>query len=1084
MEFGKSRVQYRDYFWTYYKFDRYSVYYYKGGGNIAVYTAQVAQKVMEEIEQKFDYYLQEDDRVYFLVYNKIEQFQQSNIGVNENTENSIGGLSRTAGSKVFLYFDGDHRHLEKQIRTGIAEIVIRQMMYGETWKDMLKNAALMTLPDWYMQGIYSYAAESWSTETDNIVRDAILNGKYRKFNRLNETDARYAGHALWSYIAETYGQVVIPNVLYMARISRNVESGFLFVLGASVQSLISEMIEYYTKRYEMDTEFRQKLQGEEMKVRTRPSRTYTQLKVSPDGKYTVFATNEMGQKKVWLYDMERKKTKRILKQGHRLNRINDASYPLLSWHPSGKVLAIIREQKGEVLLTLYTPETKKTESKQLFLIDRVVDFSYSDDGKQLIMSAIVEGQSNIYTYKIAPNIQEAVTKDIEDDLQPAMLPSGGILFSSSRLHDTLKFSNNDVKSISLTKDIFLSSQFGDAHGKPGVLRRVTNTPLASENQPFRHNENYFTYLSDESGIINRYLAHFDSIIIGIDTVFHYRYFSQSVPLTNYSTNILEHHFSSGSGKFSEIVLMKGLNHLYTGDINRPADFYDAELTPTKYMDGLIKEDQMKKAKAAMVKDSANVPITETLKFIIEKVPEPLPEPRDSSYIDINNYQFNPDKKERGRKSDIKEQSSPGIISVNTGNDSSITNAAASDSVQFMLPKLETYNINFTAGELQTQLDFSYANQGYQRFNGGPYINPGLGLVAKVKLLDLFEDYEVEGGMRFGLSNDNREFYLSLENRIFRLDKKYMFQRQQLSWVNDLYVQKMITHQLIAVLKYPFTEVSSVRATFSGRYDQIITMSTDATTLKKPNENVSWGTVKLEYIFDNALNKGLNLYNGTRAKVFAETYRQFALGPFFIAIVGADIRHYLKIHRDFIWANRFAASTSFGTHKLIYYMGGVDNWMLFSDKPRFSVETPIATDQNYYFQTIATPVRGFIQNIRNGNSFAVVNSELRLPVFKYLLDRPIKSDFISNFQVIAFGDVGTAWTGKTPYSNDNSFNVKTIEAPPITVILKNHREPIVGGYGFGVRSRLWGYFVRFDYAYGVEDTIIQKPVAYLSLGFDF
>ncbi|MCK7536913.1 MAG: hypothetical protein MZV63_41120 [Marinilabiliales bacterium] len=62
----------------------------------------------------------------------------------------------------------------------------------------------------------------------------------------------------------------------------------------------------------------------------------------------------------------------------------------------------------------------------------------------------------------------------------------------------------------------------------------------------------------------------------------------------------------------------------------------------------------------------------------------------------------------------------------------------------------------------------------------------------------------------------------------------------------------------------------------------------------------------------------------------------------MVVVGADFRHYQKIHRDLIWANRFAASTSMGPSRLIYYLGGVDNWMgyIFNDTPMFDQSVPV------------------------------------------------------------------------------------------------------------------------------------------------
>ena len=178
---------------------------------------------------------------------------------------------------------------------------------------------------------------------------------------------------------------------------------------------------------------------------------------------------------------------------------------------------------------------------------------------------------------------------------------------------------------------------------------------------------------------------------------------------------------------------------------------------------------------------------------------------------------------------------------------------------------------------------------------------------------------------------------------------------------------------------------------------------------------------------------------------------------------------------------FEARSLFGNKKLIYYMGGVDNWFT----PKFNYNTPISYTANYAYQTLATPMRGFIQNIRNGNSFALYNTELRLPVFRYLMNKPLKSDFFNNFQVVGFGDVGTAWTGKSPYDDTNSLNTQIVGGQSVTVVIQTRREPIVAGYGWGIRSRLLGYFMRLDWSHGWEDgKISKKKVFYWSFSLDF
>ena len=82
------------------------------------------------------------------------------------------------------------------------------------------------------------------------------------------------------------------------------------------------------------------------------------------------------------------------------------------------------------------------------------------------------------------------------------------------------------------------------------------------------------------------------------------------------------------------------------------------------------------------------------------------------------------------------------------------------------------------------------------------------------------------------------------------------------------------------------------------------------------------------------------------------------------IWGVDARHYQPIWRTITWANRLAYSSSVGSQKLIYYLGGSQG-ILF---PQFNQQTPINPDNGYVYQALASSMRGFQQNIRNGNSF--------------------------------------------------------------------------------------------------------------------
>ena len=290
-----------------------------------------------------------------------------------------------------------------------------------------------------------------------------------------------------------------------------------------------------------------------------------------------------------------------------------------------------------------------------------------------------------------------------------------------------------------------------------------------------------------------------------------------------------------------------------------------------------------------------------------------------------------------------------------------------------------------------------------------------------------------------------------------------------------------TLRAVSSFIWPFSEVTSIRGIASIRNDKVVPLSSDVVSLEIPIFNEYWGSVKAAYVFDNTRDVALNIRYGTRFKIFAEQYQLLytenseTTNSSDLTVIGFDYRHYQKIHRELIFVSRIAGSTSFGSNPLIYYLGGVDEWWK-SDV--FDEGTPIDFSQNYGFQALAANMRGFLQNVRNGNNFTVINTEIRLPLFSYLINRPIQSDLIRNFQVVGFGDIGTAWIGSSPFKDSNPINNESFDAKTLKVTYENINEPVVGGMGFGFRSTLLGYFVRADWAWGIENGEFNKKSQFI------
>ncbi|MFM7727560.1 MAG: TolB family protein, partial [Flavobacteriales bacterium] len=323
-----------------------------------------------------------DGRIQFIIYNKLSEAKQSNIGLEteESVNNNTGGVTRIVGNKVFLYFNGNHSDLMRQVRSGISQVLIDQIMYGGDLKDRIQNSALLTLPDWYIKGLIAYLSRDWDADVDNRVRDAVMSGRYRKLNRLSGNEALYAGHAFWKFIVDNYTTTAISNLLYMTRINRNVESGFNYVLGLSMKELSVKFNQWLVSAYGTTDQGRDSLKTSLFRVKTRTDRKYAQLRFSPDGRQVAYVVNDLGRYKVYVQEAGKSTRKRVMKGGYRsYARETDESFPVIAWHPSGQLLAMIREKKGFLWYSTFTLATGEFREEKLFNFEKVLDFSFSDD---------------------------------------------------------------------------------------------------------------------------------------------------------------------------------------------------------------------------------------------------------------------------------------------------------------------------------------------------------------------------------------------------------------------------------------------------------------------------------------------------------------------------------------------------------------------------------------------------------------------------------------------------------------------------------------------------------------------------------
>lgn len=1097
-EFGKNRVQYKKMKWRFYQSRNFNVYFSQNGLALGKYAAQIAEKELPGMEDFVEYGSQR--RINIVVYNSFDELQQSNIGLGIDWQNT-GGVTRFVNNKMIVYFDGNHENLRIQIREGIAKVLLENLLFGDDLGEFASNQALLDLPKWLTDGYVKYAGENWSPALDDKLKSALLSGDYRSFYQFAFDKPELAGHAFWRFIADNYRKDNVTYFLYLARIYKSLNSASLKVTKKKFKEVLKEFMEKESDKYYKDLKGRRNApKGSVVTIEEiNKNLDYYRFQANPNPRNNTYAVVRF-KKGIYRIELEDfgYKRKILLKSGvlDNQNEINP-NYPLLAWDPKGSQLVVIYSEKSKLKMFVYDLATRLKKFKQELPEEfgQVLDVKYMLDQNTLLFSAVNNGYSDIFVYKINEQTLNQITHDVYDDLDPSFVAfpnRTGIIFSSNRPSgnalnsDTALPSNNRF-------NIFLVDNWNRTEFRQ--ISQLTNIKNGNARYPMQYNTNHFTFVNDEMGIANRYAGFFTTRKAGVDTVYRVGdellrnpepaeldsilqvwnktapdsigYISvttdsaYSFPITNYQSSLQETRIAGDFGQVSEVRQEGNLKLLYKLKVN-----YDAlkkrnvNVRPTEYMKKVMEQERAAAGTATFYQ-----PVTP-----------------DTAVVPGNEFQSEfedeaPDSSRLGRAYHLNELTvAPSTLSQ---------------------AKLYDYRLKFATEYSVSGFNNSVLLTRWQPYGGGGgpiYLTNGssnLNGIVRIGVSDLFEDIKFIGGFRIGLNLDDKDVLLSFYNMRKRLDWGLTYYRSTVTdypfYKQDDFPLSVLPNKLFSNiyqvnLSYPLDRVRSLRAHVALRNDRVAIK----TFVNYPPATAIGDTVKnsllthLEYVHDNTINPTLNIWNGLRYKIYSDINTDLTKNKEgkLTFNVGTDIRYYYPIYRNFIWAARGAVDMSWGSQKILYYLGGSDSWIA----PKFNNSNPPAPDMTYAYQSLAVNLRGYKQNVANGNNAVVINSEFRLPVFTTLLSRPINNAFVRNFQLIQFIDLGSAWNGAY---NKISRPYQTYVDGPIRVTLKGSGVgPFAGGYGFGLRSTLLGYFLRVDAGWPMTGFFSGKPIWYFSLGVDF
>jgi Tol biopolymer transport system component len=1030
--FGKNKVQYKDFQWSYIQSEHFDVYYSQNGYELASFTAQVAEGAYVSIKKllRFDI----NARIAIVVYNSHNEFQQTNV-LDEYMVEGIGGVTEMFKNRIVVPFEGDYAQFRHVIHHELIHGVMNDMYYGGTIQSLLSSRTPLVLPLWFAEGMAEYGSLGWDTNSDMFLRDASINNYLPPIDYLSGYFAYRGGQAVFYYIARKYGEQKVTEILNRIKGTRSVDAGFKSAIGLTVKELSERWEKEMKKMYYPDVAKREEPEDFSRKLtdHSKLQNFYNSSPaISPQGDKIAFLSDRDDYFDVFLMSASDGTIIKKVVDGQRTKQFEELHLltPGITWSPDGKKIALAVKSGAEDAIMVVDVESGDYE-RLTFGLDGISSVDWSHDGNQLVFVGTTMGQSDIYRYEFSSQTTLNLTNDLFSDFDPVFSPDGKTVYFSSdrkeyvtgvplpknfRISD-FNFATRDLYAVDLTS---LN------------IKRLTSNPKSNQVSPVVSGDGKkLLYLSDCNGINNIYEYDLASGV--------------SRPLTNSLCGIYQLSLSNDGSKLVFSSLTKAGFDIFLLRAPFDRNLKVAELEPTDFVKRQLsataqnsKHDEVEKGDAlpgAIVAQKDNIIIasdTTSVHGVYDG----------ASASAYTNYEFS----DRAFRDTVGFRRFPGdAFNVSNNID------ADGNYVE------HKYKLNFTP-------DLIYGAAGYSTFYGVE----GSTIMA---FSDMLGDHRIifQTNLMIDLKNsDYGMTYLYLPNRIdYGFTAFHSARFLYVSQYGYSYLNRFTTWVVGASASYPMDRFN--RIDMNALYLNLSRENIDDPTL--PSQTRAFVLPMLSYVHDNSLwtagwfapNNGsrfaLNLMGSTRYSNESLEFLSMTM----------DYRSYNKIARDLIFVYRVTGGLSDGKDRQSFFIGGTEGWI----NRRFSNDQiPIEDVEDYAFLSPVLPLRGYDYNVQHGTRFGLVNVEMRFPLVKYLIFGAVPIGF-RDILGAGFIDMGSAW------SNEKQWQAFERDASNELVT-----RDLLFGTGFGMRVIFLGLPFRIDVAWQYNVKGFSEPVWYFSLGPEF
>ncbi|WP_020568905.1 PD40 domain-containing protein [Neolewinella persica] len=427
-----------------------------------------------------------------VIYANHADFQQTNA-ISGAIGTGTGGVTEAFKNRVILPV----AHTNQQTHHVLGHELVHAFQYDMVIRgDGTKLQDLQNIPLWMVEGLAEYLSiGSVDPFTAMWMRDAVLNDDVPSIKDLSSGKYfpyRY-GQAFWAFVTGLKGDDII-NPYFRGTAQWGLEKSTKMVLGYELKDLSKLWQESLQKTYgpQVAGAKEDRNVGKELvSPNSGGGRINIAPEISPNGKYLIFLSErDLFNIDLFLADARTGEVIRKIRTNTTRGHVDDLSYIENSgtWSPDSKQFAYTIVAKGRNALVI--ADVDKGKAVRTIFPEGVDAFtlpSWSTDGKSIVVSGLVNGQTDLYQVDVRSERVTQLTDDAYSETHPHWGIDGQTIYYStdrvaiqtkSRPHGALRFNLATLNVVTgETKDLPLfpgADNFNPVQAEDGTLYFLSN----------------------------------------------------------------------------------------------------------------------------------------------------------------------------------------------------------------------------------------------------------------------------------------------------------------------------------------------------------------------------------------------------------------------------------------------------------------------------------------------------------------------------------------------------------------------------------------------------------------------------------